>query len=197
MQFYNDKLKILIKALFTSHRKINAVEFLENWEKRYQDFHDPGHSEVYSRLKIIINFITIPNPTFIKLEKKPIEPKYVLELGAGYGRITKHLVRKIPIKSIEPNDLLFNHLTKVNTDSLKHSFLDIDEKHLFYKDILIAFSVRSLVYLNLVQSIIFLRKLQKITKILIVFENRIGIKRLQIAGIFAPKLRIVKIECYN
>ena len=197
MQFYIGKLKILIKALFTSHRKINAVEFLENWEKRYRDFHDPEHTEVYSRLNIIINSITIPNPTFIKFKEKPLEPKYVLELGAGYGRITKHLIGKIPIKSIEPNDVLFNHLKEVNTDCLKHSFLDIDEKHLFYNDILIAFSVRSLVYLNLIHSIIFVRKLQKITNTLIVFENSVGIKRLQIAEIFAPKLRIVKIELYN
>jgi hypothetical protein len=116
----------------------------------------------------------------------------ILEIGAGYGRITKKLITRLDIFSIEPNEILFEKLIKINPHSRKLSCQEFNLKSSFS----FAFSVRSLEYLNLLEMIIFFRKLSAWCSVLICWENSQTIRRITKAALFSRNLKVIKNELF-
>jgi hypothetical protein len=180
----NSEMYLQIKSVFYKSRPLDTEFFLKSWEHKYNAIADPQINEVISRLTIIINNLRSTSYTH---EVKPI-----LELGAGYGRITKHLIKYFPVFSIEPNEILFEKLISKNKNSWNIRFQDFNSNMHFS----IAFSVRSLEYLNLFEMIIFFRKLQSNCELIVVWENSQTIRRITKAALFSNKLRVLKEELY-
>ena len=176
----------LIWALILIKKPINSGFFLYEWESKYENIADPTCEEVIERINIIKNCV---------ITLSSLGPS-LLELGAGYGRITKNLVPIFNITSLEPDQLLFDELIKINKNSVKCRFQEI-HKGLTAQNFDLAFSVRSLEYLNLIELIVFLRRLSDITEILICWENGVSIRRVALASFFASKIKVIKIELYT
>lgn len=167
-------------SVILSKNPINSHQFLNHWESQYKDIADPYSEEVVERISVIKNSIDTDSTN---------SDFNLLELGAGYGRITKTLVKKFNVTSLEPDNLLFDELKKINRNSVKSTFQEIHKSFDKTKYFDIAFSVRSLEYLNLLELIIFLRRLSKMTKVLICWENSISIRRVAIASFFANNIK--------
>jgi hypothetical protein len=187
VKYFSREMYLLLAALILVKKPIDSSKFLNQWENEYQNIADPDSEEVISRLRNIKNALN-------KLVNSNDEP--ILELGAGYGRITKSLVQNFNLISIEPDQLLFTELKKVNKNSVQCSFQEIHKffEHTKYFDF--AFSIRSLEYLNLFELIIFMRRLSQFTTILVCWENSISIRRVALASFFVNKLKVIKIELY-
>jgi hypothetical protein len=187
VKYFSREMYLLLAALILVKKPIDSSKFLNQWENEYQNIADPDSEEVISRLRNIKNALN-------KLVNSNDEP--ILELGAGYGRITKSLVQNFNLISIEPDQLLFTELEKVNKNSVQCSFQEIHKifEHTKYFDF--AFSIRSLEYLNLFELIIFMRRLSQFTTILVCWENSISIRRVALASFFVNKLKVIKIELY-
>jgi hypothetical protein len=176
----NREIYLFVCSVILSKNPINSHQFLNHWESQYKDIADPYSEEVVERISVIKNSIDTDSTN---------SDFNLLELGAGYGRITKTLVKKFNVTSLEPDNLLFDELKKINRNSVKSTFQEIHKSFDKTKYFDIAFSVRSLEYLNLLELIIFLRRLSKMTKVLICWENSISIRRVAIASFFANNIK--------
>jgi len=108
------ELYLQIKSFFYKSRPLDTDYFLNHWESRYNGIMDPSIEEILSRLIIIRNSM---NSQYYD-GKNMIKNGPILEIGAGYGRITKKLIKNFDVISIEPNKILFIKLLKINPNSI-------------------------------------------------------------------------------
>ena len=188
IRLINYEIYLQIKSIFNKSRPLDTNFFLNTWETKYSNIADPSIDEVLTRLIMFERF----KNTEYAASRYLVKNGPILEIGAGYGRITKKLITQLDIFSIEPNEILFKKLIKINPHSKKLSCQDFNLKSSFSS----AFSVRSLEYLNLLEMILFFRKLSARCSVLICWENSQTIRRINKAAIFSRNLVVIKNELF-
>lgn len=188
LRFINYEIYLQFKSIFYKSRALDTNYFLNAWEIKYNDVADPSVDEVFTRL-VMIN--KSKNSEYIA-GRYLIKDGPILEIGAGYGRITKKLITKLDIISLEPDEILFKKLIEVNPNSRKLSCQEFNLESNFS----FAFSVRSLEYLNILEMILFFRKLRPRCSVLICWENSQTIRRISKAALFSRNLIVIKNELF-
>ena len=156
---------------------MDALNFIENYDKLWGKIADPSPTEVVERLK------------FLKLNR-------VMEIGSGNGRIAIPLALSgFEVTCVEPEELLALETIDKGIDTLVSRIQDLNliEGKIGGKfDCVI--SVRVVSYLSLFDTIKMLRFLGGLSDIFIGWEEYVGSRRLRIARFFVRKIKVVVVE---
>lgn len=188
IRLINYEIYLQIKSIFNKSRPLNTNYFLNEWEMKDNNIADPSIDGVFTCLIMMDR----AKNTEYATSRYSVKDGPILEIGAGYGRITKKLITQLDIFSIEPDDILFEKLIEINPNSRKLSCQEFNLKSSFS----FAFSVRSLEYLNLLEMIIFFRKLRARCSVLICWENSQTIRRITKAALFSRNFKVIKKELF-
>ena len=166
-----------LKLLFGSGG-FDSGHFMFEWENDYGNTHDPYPSEVISRILMLSNNAVI------------------CEIGAGYGRVLSGFPDNFKLIGLEPNQMLYNAMKKVqriHSLNLKARELPDD------LNVNVFFSIRALHYIGVIELGILLLRIKRSypESTLIIWERKDTCRRVRLVNSFIRFSRCFYQELIN